>query len=198
MLKQVLELLEKINPPHLFSKIEANKDEIILTINKDYWDLRDHKIIRLQFHSEHVDIFRDEFLFGMATSSEEAIQLIYRALNCKLVELEFDEVLYDVWGNEEDGFQVNDQSKWGITEEVCIHIPSMSILCNEKDIGKIFKLKNQDLDTEWSDYSIPLDEETNLYFDFGYYFSQSSNGKPIGEIRIAYDKKNVDLLNSLR
>lgn len=196
MLNQILELLEKINPPHLFSKIEASKDEISLTINKDYWDLRDHKIIRMHFHPNSISVHKDDQFKGIATSPEDCLKLIYRSLNCKLVELEFDEVLYDVWGNEEDGFQVNDQSKWGITEEVCIHIPSMSILCNKKDIGKIFKIEDRTLDIEWSDYGIPLND--TKYFEFGYYFSQSSNGKPIGEIRIAYDKKNIDLLNSLR
>lgn len=73
-------------------------------------------------------------------------------------------IQYEVWGNEEDGFEVNNLFKIG-EYEVLPHY-------NYQQILSLINAKS----------NVTIDE--NLSCGMNYYFIDCDNGKPLGELRL--------------
>ena len=84
---------------------------------------------------------------------------------------EFELVTYDVWGNDEEGFEVNNAFRSGKTD----------ILYENMTDEEIFqRLKEEDLIEDWvSEKTVEIDGE----FDFTLTFNKKENGEPLFELR---------------
>lgn len=195
MIEKILTIITDIKPKSLFSKISSDKTKIVLTTSKEIPNLKIDQIL-IEINGS-VKLFTKEinesFKFTKKSSLENLINDIYEILKCRLLPLIIKINYYDVWGNEKDGWDVNDivgSSQW--TEELLIS-EFDDILLSDKEIKELItKDFNLDINIEWSDYTILL--KNGDYFSFGYYFNDR-NGKPIGEIFISDDQKNIELLS---
>lgn len=193
MIEKILAIITEIKPKSLFSKISSDNSNIILTTSKEIPNLKIDKLL-IEYNDKIrvsvKELNADRFKFIKESEIENLEKDIYSALKCRLLALKMQINYYDVWGNENDGWDINDVSgstKW--TEELLIS-EFDDVLLSDKEIKELVEIHN--IEIEWSDYSFNL--KNGDYFSFGYYLNHS-NGKPIGEIFITNDQENINLLS---
>lgn len=199
MIDKILEIISEIKPKSLFSKITSDASNIILTTSKEIPNLKVDKIlvevngiIRLSTK----EINNERFKFIKETKIESIVSDIYEILKCRLLALKMQINYYDVWGNEKDGWDINDvieNTKW--TEELLIS-EFDDVLLSDKEIkeliSEIFGYTSLKFEIEWNDYTFNL--KNGDYFSFGYDFNEL-NGKPLGTLFITDDMENIQLLS---
>lgn len=84
-------------------------------------------------------------------------------------------VTYDVWGNDESGYEVNAAYSTGCTIKVETDASDRVILKALQDIGYLLDIKASDLVIEGEDWG----ESEN----YSLYLMDESNGKPLLELR---------------
>lgn len=196
MIEEILNIITEIKPKSLFSKISSGKSNIILTTSKEIPNLKIDQILieingSIKLYTKEIN---SSFNFIKNSSLENLINDIYKILKCRLLSLKLKINYYDVWGNETDGWDVNDiagSSQW--MEELLIS-EFDDVLLSDKEIKELIKkdFNLDDVKIEWSDHTILLKNKD--YFSFGYYFN-NKNGKPIGEMFISDDQNNIELLS---
>lgn len=200
MIDQCLEELENIIPKSLFSKIEADNKQITLTLNKEFEHELGNEQIIITYHlaTTHYDGNYVKIRYGKTDYRADLENLdtgIYSVLECQKIDLLFQLKTYDVWGNEEDGYQVNDIVSNSIfKEEVLIHVPTMTLILSKKDVIRMLDL-NSDVELEWSDYGFT--NSNDEFYTWGH-FINDSKGKPLGEVCLEYSDENIKLLDSIR
>jgi len=91
--------------------------------------------------------------------------------------LTYEILSYDVWGNEKDGFEVNDTHRTGYTCRIPENADNAAIVRALKRCGWLKKtLKTKSVDFSYND-AIMRDEWTPIYFN------DARNGRPEGELR---------------
>lgn len=200
MINEILQELENVIPKSLFSKIEADNKQVMLTLNKEFeCDSCNEQIIvtyhlaNLDHDYNYIDIERNKSTYS--GDLEDLDVGIYTLLNCQKIELSFELKIYDVWGNEEDGWEVNDIVSNSIfKKEVLIHVPTMTLILSQKDVRQMLDAK-EDIELEWSDFGFT--NSNDVFYTWGY-FINDSNGKPIGEISLEYSDENIKILDSIQ
>lgn len=199
---EILQQLENIVPKYLFSKIEV-KQNIYISLNKEFeYELGKKEFFIVDDVEEGLILLtkdpsknRGHQVNHKYIKSENILNSIYQFLDCKLVELYFELKMYDVWGNEEDGYQVNDISSNSVfKEEVLVHVPTTTLILSQKDIRHILDF-NSNIELEWSDFGFANSD--GIFYSWGY-FINDENGKPIGEISLKYSDENIKILDSIK
>lgn len=203
MIDQCLEELENIIPKSLFSKIEVDRRTIYLQLNSEF----EHELGKKEFFiyddpEEGLSLSKKDSMKQAGwqveskyIKSESLLDSIYKFLDCKLIELSFQLKTYDVWGNEEDGYEVNDIVSNSIfKKEVLIYVPTITLILSKKDIIQMLYL-NSDVELEWSDFGFT--NSNGEFYSWGY-FINDENGKPLGEVCLEYSNENIKLLDTIR
>jgi hypothetical protein len=199
MISKILEIVSEIKPKSIFQEIYSNYNSVILTTSKDLPNLKIDKILIEISQENYIKIYSkqlldERFTFQKISSFDSIEKDVLSIMKCKRVPVNLQINYYDVWGNENDGWDVNDISSYHkFTEELLISEFDDVLLSDKEIIQNLLNTDDDSIKIEWSDYTIPLNKGD--YFAFGYYFNDKKTGRPIGEIFIINDEENIQNLS---